>query len=124
MSPRPRQPRNRDLPPNLYTMSRGYVYRRPTDRKDVYVGRNRQQAIRDAIEANAYFAAQNPRVARIIGESQTLGTFVDTYFDEISNERGWSSITKRDYQQKLVHILARFADDPGELKEKVTQVVA
>lgn len=111
MSPRPRLYRHRDLPPNLYDNGNGdYVYRRPTDKKRVYIGRDRQRAIRDTIEANTYFASQTTRIAHIIGGSDTFGMFVGDYFDEIATERGWSPITKLDYQQKLVHIMVRFAD--------------
>ncbi len=111
MSPRPRRSKHRDLPPNLYDNGNGdYVYRRPTDKKRIYIGRDRQRAIRDAIEANTYFASQSTRIAHIISDSHTFGVFVDDYFDEIASERDWSQITKRDYKQKLVHIRECFAD--------------
>ena len=73
MSPRPRRPKNRALPPNLYPNNGGksYQYRHPVTGKFHGMGSNKAQAIAAAKELNAHLMPENDLVAKVLGNVKT-----------------------------------------------------
>ncbi|CNI68207.1 integrase [Yersinia frederiksenii] len=60
MAARKRTYKNRDLPPNLYVRNDGYYsYRHPETKKEFGLGRDKRNAINQAIEANIQFMDGN-----------------------------------------------------------------
>jgi enterobacteria phage integrase len=79
MCPAPRKPRNRGLPPNLYSHPRGYRYRRP-DGSDCYLGHDRDAAAKAAVSANLSYAPKGSLYDKIVrGDSKSFGTFLAEY---------------------------------------------
>lgn len=85
MSPRPRQPGQKDLPPNLYRKEiKGviyYQYRNPANGRYIGLGTNKETAISDAVAANAiiYKAARQKRIDAI---SQPSGLTLRGYLSQ------------------------------------------
>src|SRR3569623_2055953 len=79
MSPAPRKPGNRGLPPNLHTHPKGYRYRRP-DGSYCYLGIDRQRAIEAALAANSWYAPKGDLFSKIVDENDTtLSKAIDEY---------------------------------------------
>lgn len=79
MSPAPRKPANRGLPPNLHTHPKGFRYRRP-DGTYCYLGTDKNKAIRAAIEANLHYAKKGELLDKIVNENdKTLADAIDEY---------------------------------------------
>lgn len=58
--PKPRKPKNRALPPNLYQNATGYFYyRNPNSKTTKGIGHDKAEAIQQARAANAVLATQN-----------------------------------------------------------------
>lgn len=84
MSPAPRRPANRALPPNLYTHSRGgFRYRRP-DGSYVYLGHDRAKAIGAALAANAHFGSKTSLFEKIVAaDIKTLRQVIGDYLEKM-----------------------------------------
>jgi integrase len=74
---------NRSLPPNLYERDGYFSYRNPLDGREYGLGRDRRDAVQQAIEANLSLAGQlsRPRlIDRLSGsENETLATWLDVF---------------------------------------------
>jgi integrase len=83
MAPRPRNFSNRTLPPNLYERGGYFSYRNPVDGREYGLGRDRRDAIQQAIEANLHLSEQltKPRlIDRLTGAAdETLGAWLDVF---------------------------------------------
>lgn len=83
MPPRPRNFSNRTLPPNLYERNGYFSYRNPVDGREFGLGRDRRDAIQQAIEANLRLADQltRPRlIDRLTGTAEeTLDAWLDVF---------------------------------------------
>lgn len=91
MAPRKRLARHRDLPPNLYSQTKGgatyFRYRHPETRKEHGVGKDKAKAIQAAKILNARLSSGPLEVEKIValveGKADTLGSFVETFLSDI-----------------------------------------
>lgn len=101
MTPRKRSSRKRLLPPNLYESRGYYSYRNPVTKEWFGIGRDRQSAVNQAIEANLHVAGEMyaPRlIDKIQGTAhQTVGKWLEKYA-EILAERTLSEGTREVYR--------------------------
>ena len=104
MTPRRRRRDRQDLPPNLYLEGRYFRYRRPTDGRRFGMGTDRKRAAAAAMRLNAIYAESEGLVGKVSGAGGTLNAFLDGHFREIEIDRELAPVTRRDYEQKLVHI--------------------
>lgn len=81
MAPRPRSRKHAGLPPNLYEDSGYYTYRHPETGKRYGLGRNKAQAVTQAVEANLHIqGAAVTLLDRITGKaSRTVSDWCDQY---------------------------------------------
>lgn len=93
---RPRTKPNRGLPPNLYCQDGYYKYRNPETGKWFGLGRDKRDAISQAIEANQIIAdrAQSYTLADRIQERETFDQFLDVY-EKRCTERGLKPSTMK-----------------------------
>jgi integrase len=100
MSPRRRSARKRDLPENLYERKGYYSWRNPIDGREYGLGRDRREAIIEAVEANIHVAGltqQARLVDRLSGDAgRTLGAWLDTYEAKLQ-EREYRPNTLKSY---------------------------
>ena len=118
MSPRSRKNKNRDLPANLYESDGLYRYRRPTDRKMVSLGSDRQEAIKAAIEANKLLSpASQELVERIVaGGEFTVPQMIERLKTEYYGQREYSTKTLTDYYSILNRVSKAWSNKrPHEL---------
>lgn len=102
--PRPRNAKNRGLPPNLYEHLKGFRYRRP-DRSWVYLGYNRPAAIEAAIAANAHFVAKSTLFDKIVaGDEKTLATVIADFIEKKLSKAEVKPKTRKDRQWTLQSI--------------------
>lgn len=93
MAPRPRNFATRLLPPNLYERGGYYSWRDPRTGREYGLGRDREDAIDQAIEANRSIEVERVRlVDRLITEGRTLDAFVPRYL-EIIDTRKLAAVT-------------------------------
>lgn len=83
MSPRHRSPSRRNLPAHLHERNGYYSWRNPVDGREYGLGRDRQAAIAQAIEANQHIEGQR-REARLVDRlsgdgDRTLGKWLEVY---------------------------------------------
>lgn len=94
----------RDLPPNLYVRRGYYSWTDPRDGKVYALGRDKRQAIAEALEANLSLldALNKTRlVDRLDGEQEfTLDAWCDRY-ETVLTERGLAAGTLAVYRQRL-----------------------
>ncbi len=112
MAGRQRSPKKRNLPPNLYE-NRGYfVWRNPTTGKSHGLGRDRQAAIAEAVEANIYIAGlagKRRLVDRLAGVETAVSAWADRYASQIA-ERKLSKETCSEHARRLRYVRARWGD--------------
>lgn len=104
MSPRPRDPGNRDLPDNLYRYPDGrYIYKRPTDGKRFSLGKDKVRAVRIAKRLNAElmppeYAIEAAILGRVIGIDMEapLSTILERFQAEYTPERDLAPATLRE----------------------------
>lgn len=91
MTPQRRTPNKRGLPPNLYERGGYYAWRNPVTRKEYGLGRDRQKALTQAIEANLHRAGQlqqNRLVDRLTGTAgRTWGAWLDRYDAQLKKRK-------------------------------------
>lgn len=102
MTPRRRSNRKRGWPANLYE-SRGYFsYRNPNTREWFGLGRDRQRAFSQAIEANLHLAGQLKEerlIDRLTGAAgRTVSAWCEKY-EETLNERDLADNTRKHYRK-------------------------
>lgn len=112
MSPRPRHPKNRDLPEHLYPYPDGrYVYERPTDGRRFSLGTDRARAIRVARKLNAElkppeYAREAALVARVLGldTGAPLTEALSRFQAEYLPERNLAETTRLELKRMLAAI--------------------
>ena len=130
MSPRPRRPKNKALPPNLYPTNggRSYLYRNPVTAKWTGMGANRGQAVAAAKELNALLMPENDLVAKVLG-NVTVRQHIEWFKENIAPEREYKASTMGVYQAQFNKLIAVMGDkavvdvsvhDLAELMEKQT----
>lgn len=101
MTPRPRKPKNRALPPNLYESKRGkwvsYKYRHPITRKFHGLGADKAKAIEAAKQLNSLLMQTSDLVAGVMG-AVTVAEHIDWFFSEIVPGREYASSTVAMYR--------------------------
>lgn len=92
MAPRQRKPSNRPLPPNTRERGGYYSWTSPVDGVEYGLGRDKRDAVAQAVEANMKISGTivRPRlVDRLAGEdSRTLGKWLDEYEKILLNRKG------------------------------------
>lgn len=115
MSPRPRNPLNEHLPPNLSLHSSGYFrYIRPDTRKDYYLGTGRAAAIAAAQKLNALLLPTNPLVDKVVRLSHKVAESIALFRREHIPERKWKAATAENYKLRLKRIESDLGDRPVE----------
>jgi integrase len=108
MSPRKRDARKRGWPPNLYERNGYFSWRDPTTGKEHGIGRNKQAAIVQAVEANVHvqgLTAKSRLVDRLTGVAdRTFGAWMDEYEKQVKG-RDLAENTLKTYA--TLHKLAR-----------------
>lgn len=119
MAARPRDAKNRPLPPNLYGPSKAggsYMWRNPMTGKKASAGTDKKSAVRRAIQANAELAAiRSDRevsiLARMSGEAlRTVGEWCDA-FQAILDKRKLSDQTRAGKRAMLNTLKAKLNPD-------------
>lgn len=90
MPPRPRNRKNRSLPPNLYTQTKGgvtyYTYRHPVTSKQHGMGKDKREAIRAANILNARLLSE-PNAEALVAKVEAPKTdyldYVEHFLDEV-----------------------------------------
>lgn len=115
MSPRPRRPKNRALPPNLYPTNRGrsFMYRHPVTGRWHGMGSIKAQAIEAAKELNALLMAENDLVGKVLGQV-TVSKHVEWFFENVAPEREYKPSTLEMYQVQARKLTAAMGDVPVE----------
>uniref|UniRef100_A0A1A9WSH7 Tyr recombinase domain-containing protein n=1 Tax=Glossina brevipalpis TaxID=37001 RepID=A0A1A9WSH7_9MUSC len=121
---RRRSHKNRDLPPNLQPRNGGYIcYRDPRTGKEYGLGRNRREAITQAIAANMAIygsSKQSPLVDSISGTQATTVNEWTTRYLEILESRKLKPKTMSEYNKYLKAVnayLGKFAIQKVETKD-------
>lgn len=105
MAPRPRKKRNNGLPPNLYTVGKGYYrYRRPDTGTWHGMGADKAKAIAAANQLNGLLMAGSDLVADVMGESMRLSVFLDSYEADVLPPRELAKATLDLYAVRLRQI--------------------
>jgi enterobacteria phage integrase len=81
MAPRPRSYLRRALPPNLYERDGYYSYRNPLDGREYGLGRDRRDAIQQAIEVNLTLAGKLSRPRLIDRVSTAAEEMLEAWLD-------------------------------------------
>jgi len=115
MSPRPRKPKNKSLPSNLYPANGGksYMYRHPVTGKRHGMGVSRLQAIAAAKELNAMLVPDNDIVAKVLGRV-TISEHIAWFFKNIAPERDYREGTLVTYRAQLNKLEAAMGGKPIE----------
>lgn len=93
MVPRKRHHSRRDWPANLYPNKGGFKYRRPDNRKEVWMGMDRARAFAAAHKLNALLMKSNDLVGRVLGGSRTVSDAVALFREVDVPARKWSPVT-------------------------------
>lgn len=89
---RPRSPSRRSLPPNLRERDGYYSWCDPRTGKELGIGRDKQEAIKQAREANAWIENQSQGLVSRLSNQQTIAQFIPTYRETIKS-RGLAKAT-------------------------------
>lgn len=117
MAPRPRKAGSKDLPPNLYQKKDArngvtyYSYRDPVTGRMFGLGKDKQQAIREANAANQAEALRAPLVDRVAAEPARKPLMFGDWLDEYEKayaERGLSDSSIRNARMRLKRLRAQF----------------
>lgn len=92
------------LPDNLYPNREGYKYRRPTDRKEFWMGSDLRQACAEARELNDLLYSSSNRVNRIMGEDRTVSDALALFRKDDMPNRSWSANTAKEHEARLKRI--------------------
>jgi integrase len=100
--------RIKDLPPNLYEDDGYYRYRNPKTKTSHKLGKDREIAIRDALQLNAMLEPVSDRVKEILCETdkknQSISKFLDHFESDILPSGKLTQSTLSDYKYKINHI--------------------
>lgn len=113
MAARPRNVRNRSLPPNLYQKNNGYYwFRNPITKETFGLGHNKEAAISQAKTANADIERRrgdNSLLARMDGGVNLLANWCDTY------EGGLSGLKPNSMKSIRSQLAAIRGDEIGKI---------
>lgn len=109
MTPRPRKPKNRNLPPNLYTNNGGrtYLYRRPDNGKTFGMGSDRKEAIEAAKQLNSMLMSSS-LVSKVMG-AETVTKHIEHFLKRL-DEREYSKSTESLTKIRLKQIREAIGD--------------
>lgn len=100
MTPRPRKPKYKDLPPNLYPETKNgvvyYRYRRPDEGSWHPMGKDKLKAVSAAKQLNSMLMQGSDLVAKVMGDKQeiiTLSDFIATFTLNEIPKRKWAKET-------------------------------
>ncbi len=100
--------RIKDLPPNLYEDNGYYRYRNPKTNIKYQLGKEREIAIKEALQLNAMLEPLSDRVKEILQsttkKNQTFKEFIEYFKLEILPTRNLSEKMIKDYHTKIPHI--------------------
>ena len=118
MSPRPRRPKNRALPQNLYPTNggRSFMYQHPVTGRRHGMGSNKAEAIEAAKELNALLMKDNDLVAKVLGQV-TVTKHVEWFFQNVAPEREYKPSTLEMYQVQSRKLIAAMGDVPEDHAE-------
>lgn len=114
----------RDLPPNLYDRNNGYYcYRDPRTGKEFGLGRNKRDAINQAIEANLQLMDAAPRLVDRINGSQCIAfhAWLERY-EEIIKARSLKKKSLDEYINRISAIRTGISD--AEIDTLTTKHIA
>jgi integrase len=99
MSPRPRKPKYRALPTNLYATNGGksFMYRHPVSGKRHGMGGSKTLAIAAAKELNALLVPESDLVAKVLGRV-TVAEHVTWFYENVIPERDYRPNTIGTYK--------------------------
>ncbi len=125
MSPRPRTPKNRKLPPNLYPNGKYWRYRNPITGKMTSINKSLDEAVRLAKAANAKLAPlmtdNGAMLETITGDRlPSMKLLINRFEDEWIPERGYAKSTLDEIGYKL----ERYRKDLGDLLVGQVDVLA
>lgn len=106
----PRQRKDPRLPEGLRERDGYYSYTSPTDGREYGIGRNRREAISQALEANAALRKRPTLLERISGSAGTWGEWCDV-FEKLIAERDSSDNTRRTRKSQLKRLRSVFPKD-------------
>lgn len=105
MSPKKRTKARAGWPDNLYTSGRGgFKYRDPRDRKETWMGSDKDRAFAAARKLNAMLTKGNDLVARVLGTEKTVGDAVQVFRADDIPHRGWGAKTAAWYEVYIKRI--------------------
>lgn len=106
MPPRPRSHGKRALPQNLYERGGYFSYRNPVDGREFGLGRDRRDAIQQAIEANLRLAEQSARprlVDRLTASGETVDAWLDVFGKKLADrDRAAATVKAHDSMLRAV----------------------
>lgn len=111
MAPRQRKPSNLKLPPNTRERDGYYSWRHPVSKQEFGLGRDKRDALAQAIEANMRLAGENPRprlVDRLDGDEARTWTRWCDEFEKLLAERESKANTKRTRKSQLKRLRSCF----------------
>lgn len=111
MSPRGKDPENRDLPVNLSVTRKWFLYRRPTDGRKFSLGSDRARAIQTAKDLNAHYARTGGAFDKVTAGDPIPEDTFSTCVAEFANglrERELAPSTLVEYRRMLARIGEHF----------------
>ncbi|WBA57828.1 tyrosine-type recombinase/integrase [Providencia sp. 21OH12SH02B-Prov] len=117
---RNRSPKNAHLPPNLYCRKGYYSYRNPETGIEYGIGRNKAEAVNEAISANLFIYGKKESLINRMASNDAIKfhDWIDR-FGEIILLRDLKKKTLDDYQGRLKRIKNSFNNVPlSEIKTK------
>jgi integrase len=108
MAPRPRDPRRRGLPPNLYERDGYFYWRNPLDGKKHGLGRDRLVAMNQGVEANLLLASQVAQVRLVdrLRGGNTLGDWLDRYKEKLDEKLAEGELAPESHRQRAWQLRA------------------
>lgn len=112
---RRREAGRRGWPPNLYETDGYFRWRNPVDGKIHGLGRNKQVAFSEAVEANLYVAGllnQTRLVDRLTGDSESTVAAWCKRYRTILGERKLAKATDQAFTRRLLTVEEKWGDRP------------
>jgi enterobacteria phage integrase len=115
MSPRRRSEKRRSFPANLYETGGYYSWKHPETGEHMGIGRDRREAFKQAMEANASLAIKRPTLLeRITGASNTWGDWCNEFEKKLA-ERTSAATTKRSRKSMMSRLRLSFDESRAAL---------
>lgn len=102
MAARPRNPRNKDLPANLYRLDKNsFRYRHPVKGTWHGMGADKAKAVAAARKLNSLLIPSDNLVDQVMGNAKTFGEFSTYFAEEVLAARKLASNTLRQYTGRI-----------------------